>query len=104
FAFAHFAHGIVWPKLLVYFLVGVAFGLTAYLTNSTLPAIPPHVAGDLIFFALVWPYDAGRRLVFETGTDTWLWIHVAQAIIFMALAVYAFQQLARESREDSHVA
>jgi membrane protease YdiL (CAAX protease family) len=26
FALAHFAHGILWPKLLVYFLVGVAFG------------------------------------------------------------------------------
>jgi membrane protease YdiL (CAAX protease family) len=35
FAFAHFAHGILWPKLLVYFLVGVAFGATAYLTNSS---------------------------------------------------------------------
>ena len=102
FALAHFAHGILWPKLLVYFLVGVAFGATAYLTNSTLPAIVPHIIGDLTFFTLVWPRDAARRLVFDnSGTDIWFWIHVAQAIVFTLLAVSAFQRLARESRQDA---
>ena len=96
FAFAHFAHGILWPKLLVYFLVGVAFGATAYLTNSTLPAIPPHMIGDLTFFTLVWPHDAARRLVWDRGTDNWFWIHVAQAIVFTVLAIWAFQRLAKE--------
>ena len=81
FAFAHFPHGILWPKLLVYFLVGIAFGATAYLTNSTLPAIVPHIIGDLTFFTLVWPNDAARRLVWDSGPDNWFWIHVAQAII-----------------------
>jgi len=101
FALAHFAHGILWPKLLVYFLVGVAFGATAYLTNSTLPAIVPHIIGDLTFFTLVLPHDAARRLVFDSGTDIWFWIHVAQAIVFTLLAVSAFQRLARESRQDA---
>jgi membrane protease YdiL (CAAX protease family) len=101
FALAHFAHGILWPKLLVYFLVGVAFGATAYLTNSTLPAIVPHIIGDLTFFTLVWPHDAARRLVFDSGTDIWFWMHVAQAIVFTLLAVSAFQRLARESRQDA---
>lgn len=95
FAFAHFAHGILWPKFLVYFLVGVAFGATAYLTNSTLPAILPHMIGDLTFFTLVWPHDAARQLVLDSGTDNWFWIHVAQAIVFTVLAVWAFQRLAR---------
>jgi len=101
FALSHFAHGILWPKLLVYFLVGVAFGATAYLTNSSLPAIVPHIIGDLTFFTLVWPHDAARRLVFDSGTDIWFWIHVAQAIVFTLLAVSAFQRLARESRQDA---
>jgi uncharacterized membrane protein SirB2 len=91
----------LWPKLLVYFLVGVAFGATAYLTNSTLPAILPHMIGDLTFFTLVWPYDAARQLVSESGTDKWFWVHVAQAIVFTALAVWAFQQLARVSSQDA---
>jgi membrane protease YdiL (CAAX protease family) len=103
FALAHFAHGILWPKLLVYFLVGVAFGATAYLTNSTLPAIVPHIIGDLTFFTLVWPHDAARRLVFDSGTDIWFWIHVAQAIVFTLLGVSAFQRLARERRQDALV-
>jgi membrane protease YdiL (CAAX protease family) len=101
FAFAHFAHGILWPKLLVYFLVGIAFGATAYLTNSTLPAILPHIIGDLTFFTLVWPNDAARRLVWDSGADIWFWLHVAQAIVFTVLAVWVFQRLAKESSQDA---
>ncbi len=95
FALAHGpTQGFVWPKLLFYFLVGVVFGTTAYLTNSILPAIPGHVIGLLIFFTLVWPRDAHRRLVWNGGADFWLWAHVAQAILFGLLAVWAFQRLA----------
>jgi membrane protease YdiL (CAAX protease family) len=97
FALAHFAHGIFWPKLLVYFLVGVAFGATAFLTNSTLPAILPHIIGDLTFFTLVWPNDAARKLIWDSGADNWFWIHVAQAIVFSVLAVMSFRRLARVS-------
>jgi len=94
FALAHGpTQGFLWPKLLFYFLVGVAFGATAYLTNSTLPAIPVHVVGLLVFFTLVWPHDAARRLVWDSGTDNWFWMHVAQAILFTVLAVWAFQRL-----------
>ena len=95
FSLAHFAHGILWPKLLVYFLAGVVFGAIAYLTKSTLPAILPHIVGDLTFFTLVWPNDGGRRLVWAGGTDRWFWIHVAQAIAFTVLSVWAFRRLAR---------
>ena len=104
FALAHFAHGVFWPKLLVYFLVGVAFGTTAYLTNSTLPAILPHMIGDLTFFTLVWPHDAARRLVSQSGTDNWFWVHVAQAIGFTLLTVWAFQRLAKASTNDRQLA
>jgi membrane protease YdiL (CAAX protease family) len=94
FALAHGpTQGFLWPKLLFYLLVGVAFGATAYLTNSTLPAIPVHVVGLLVFFTLVWPHDAARRLVWDSGTDNWFWMHVAQAILFTVLAVWAFQRL-----------
>jgi len=95
FAAAHVVHGFLWPKLLVYFLVGVVFGVMAYVANSTVPAIPVHIIGDLTFFTLVWPYDATRQLVWEGGADRWFWIHVAQAIIFTALAIPAFVRLAR---------
>lgn len=96
FALAHGpTQGFLWPKLLFYFLVGVAFGAIAYLTNSILPAIPVHVAGLLIFFTSVWPHDANRRLLWEGGGDAWFWIHVTQTIFFTALTVLAFLRLAR---------
>lgn len=95
FALAHGpTQGFLWPKLLFYFLVGVVFGTTAYLTNSILPAIPVHVVGLLLFFTLIWPHDLTRRLVRDGGTDAWFWVHVAQAIVFTALAMAAFVRLA----------
>jgi len=98
FALAHGpTQGFLWPKLLFYFLVGIAFGATAYLADSTLPAIPVHFVGLLIFFTLIWPRDAARRLVFEDWTDTWFWIHVAQAIVFTVFTVWAFRRLAKVS-------
>jgi len=102
FSLAHGpTQGFLWPKLLFYFLVGVTFGATAHLTNSILPAIPVHVVGLLIFFTFIWPHDAARRLVLESGTDDWFWIHVAQAVVFTMLAVWAFQRLARVSSRDA---
>ena len=98
FAVAHGpTQGFLWPKLLFYFLVGIALGATAYLTDSTLPAIPVHFVGLLIFFTLIWPRDAARRLVLESGTDNLFWVHVAQAIVFTVMAVWAFRRLAKLS-------
>lgn len=95
FALAHLTQGFFWTKLLVYFLVGVVFGVTAYLTQSTLPALPVHIIGDLAFFILVWPGDAGRRLVWEGGTNRWFWVHMVQAVLFTVLSVAAFLRLRR---------
>lgn len=96
FALAHGpTQGFLWPKLFFYFLVGVTFGATAYLTNSILPAIPVHFVGLLIFFTLIWPQDAARPLVADTGPDRWFWIHIAQAILFTILSLWAFRRLAR---------
>jgi membrane protease YdiL (CAAX protease family) len=97
FALAHLNHGFFWAKLLLYFLVGVVFGAIAFLAHSSIPAIPVHIVGDLTFFTLVWPNDAGRRLVWNGGADTWFWIHAAQAIVFAALAIPAFMRLAKLS-------
>ncbi|MBZ5607306.1 MAG: CPBP family intramembrane metalloprotease [Acidobacteriia bacterium] len=95
FAFGHVNHGLLWPKLLVYFLAGLMFGSIAYLSKSILPGIPVHMLGDLTFFTMVWPYDTARRLVWETGADTWFWIHVAQVVMLGALALLAYRRLAK---------
>jgi len=69
----------LWPRLTFYFLAGVTFGMMAWLTNSILPGVLVHIAGDLSFFTLVWPYDAARPLIGEGGPDAWFWIHATQA-------------------------
>lgn len=86
--------GFVWSKLLFYFVVGVVFGVTAYLTNSVLPALPVHVLGDLTFFFLIWPFDAARPVVWRNGLDAWFWLYVGQAVLFTGFALLAFRQLA----------
>jgi len=96
FMLAHANHGWYWPKLSVYFLAGVAFGAIARLTNSILTSLPVHVLGDLTFFILIWPRDSARVLVTAGGADKWFWMHVAQAIVFAALALLAFRQLTKQ--------
>lgn len=88
----------LWPRLVFYFLTSITFGTMALVTNSILPGLVVHIIGDLTFFTLVWPHDPVRPLVGETGTDAWLWLRVVQAIVFTALAVLAFVQLARVAR------
>ena len=90
--------GFLWPKLVVYFLVGVMFGTTAHLANSIVPNIPVHFFGLLIFFTLVWPRDASRGLVAENGADAWFWIHLVQAVVFTVLAILAYVRLAKTAR------
>lgn len=87
--------GFVWPTLLFYFFADIMFGVTAYLTKSILPGIAVHAIGLLIFFTLVWPHDAARRLVTEGGADIWFWAHVMQVLIFTPLAILAFRRLAQ---------
>ncbi|MBI1740337.1 MAG: CPBP family intramembrane metalloprotease [Candidatus Koribacter versatilis] len=98
FTAAHVVHGLLWPKLLVYFLVGVVFGVTAYLTKSILPALPVHIIGDLAFFLFVWPQDAARKLVWDTGADAWFWVHVTQTVVFAALTILSFLKLSNVSK------
>ncbi len=90
--------GFVWPTLLFYFCVDVMFGVTARLTDSTLPGIVIHFIGLLIFFTLVWPNDATRPSAGVVGTDLWFWIHTGQAVIFAALAVLAFRHVAKVAK------
>ncbi len=100
FALAHLNHGLFWPKQLVYFFAGVAFGVIAFLTKSILPGIVAHIVGDLTFFIFVWPRDSSRRLVSQGGADVWFWIHAAQSVVFTALAILAFTHLASLSERS----
>jgi membrane protease YdiL (CAAX protease family) len=95
FALAHFPQGLSLPKMSLYFGAGVLFGSVAYFARSIWASIPVHIAADLTFFTLVWPHDPARHLIWETGADAWFWIHAAQTVVFLALSVLAFRQLAK---------
>lgn len=90
--------GFAWSKLLFYFLVGVVFGTIAFMTRSTLPAWPAHLAGDLLFFFLIWPNDATRPYIFRDGATASFWLYLALLVVAGALALLAFRQLYRVSR------
>src|SRR5438132_1435012 len=77
--------GFAPSKLLFYFVVGVVFGLMAFITRSVLPAIPVHIAGDLLFFTLVWPRDASRPLVWASGLDLIFWLNAVLMLGFGVL-------------------
>jgi membrane protease YdiL (CAAX protease family) len=90
--------GLVWFRLLFYFLVGLVFGLLAYQAKSILPTVPAHILGDLTFFLFIWPHDAARPLIWKDGPDAWFWLAIIQMIVFAGLAMLAFRQLARATR------
>jgi membrane protease YdiL (CAAX protease family) len=85
--------GFLWPIALFYFLVDSMLGTIAYLTKSILPGIAVHFIGLLVFFTLIWPYDATRVFISEGGAKRWFWIHVAQIVICGVLGLLAFWRL-----------
>jgi len=89
-----------WPTAIVFFLVGVVFGVTAYLTQSILPGIAMHIVGDATFFVFVWPHDNEHRLIWQGGPDLAFWVAIAQASVFTALAVAAFYRLSRLTSDE----
>jgi membrane protease YdiL (CAAX protease family) len=89
--------GFVWPTLLFYLCVDAMLGTIVYLTQSILPGIAVQGLGLLVFFTLVWPGDALRQLVSAGDASAWLWLHVAQTVVFAALALLAFTRLAKAS-------
>jgi membrane protease YdiL (CAAX protease family) len=92
--------GFVWPTLVFYLLVDSMLGALAYLTNSILPGVIVHAVGLFAFLGLIWPGDKDRVPVSQGGADPWFWMHLAQAILFGTLSLYALYRVARLTRES----
>jgi membrane protease YdiL (CAAX protease family) len=91
--------GFVWPTMLFYLLVDAMLGALAYFTKSIGPGVMVHAVGLFAFFALVWPHDKDRHLIWQQGADSWFWIHVGQTILFAVLSIIALLHLAKLSRQ-----
>lgn len=59
--------------------------------NKTAPYCP--LARDALTMHSL--FSTARRLIAQGSADGWFWIHVAQALVFTALAAFAFRRLAR---------
>jgi hypothetical protein len=97
FAAAHLTQGLYPTKLVVYFLFGLGLALIVWRTGSLAPAMVVHSFGDLVFFTLVWPLDAGRRLVTEGGADAVFYGALALTVVCAALWWMAFRRLVTET-------
>jgi membrane protease YdiL (CAAX protease family) len=88
----------LWPKVAFFFMTGLLFSTTAYLSDSVLPGLAVHMVSLLTFFVLVWPLDPQRPLVGVDGANGWLWLHIAQTVVFSIAAVWALRRLRTVSR------
>ena len=93
--------GFVWPTLLFYLLVDTMLGALTYVTQSIRPGIVVHAIGLFVFFAIIWPADAHRQLIWANGPDGGFWLGVAQTLVFAAFGAMAFVRLMRRARRPT---
>jgi membrane protease YdiL (CAAX protease family) len=86
--------GFVWPTLLFYLLVDAMLGALAYFSKSIRPGVLVHAVGLFTFFGVIWPRDKDRLSIWQNGADLWFWIHLAQAMLFAVLSLFALKRLA----------
>lgn len=110
FAVAHLDFTLIlWPY---YVAVAALYGTVVYLTNSILPAIVLHTAGNLYSNIDLWlhgkaEWQAASRsaeLIWTTGVDASFWRTSGALLIVLAATVWAFIRLARSSRRSATTA
>jgi hypothetical protein len=87
-----------------YVTIGVTYGTMAYLTNSILPGVVTHAAGDAMGTLMV--LATGRQVSSQpipvplagNGFDASFWVSLAGVLIAGAAAVWAFTSLAESVR------
>jgi membrane protease YdiL (CAAX protease family) len=93
--------GFAWPTLLFYLLVDGMLGALAYFSKSIRPGVIVHAVGLFTFFGVIWPRDKARVPIWQSGADLWFWIHLAQALLFAILSLFALRRLARLAKPGS---
>jgi membrane protease YdiL (CAAX protease family) len=107
FAVAHLDFTpILWPY---YVAVAAIYGTVTYLTNSILPAMVLHTAGNLysnvdllLHGQAEWQAAAGHgALIWQAGADMSFWTTLAALLVVLAATVCAYRTLARLSHRDA---
>jgi len=95
---------ILWPY---YVAVAAIYGTVVYATNSILPAIVLHTAGNIFSNLELWLHgqaewqtpSAGTHLIWKTGTDASFWTAVTVFVFVSAATVWANYKLIRVERK-----
>ena len=104
FAVAHLDFTpVLWPY---YLAVAAIYGTVTYLTNSILPAIVLHTAGNLYSNLDLWLHGKAEwqapggsaQLVWKTGPDAQFWLGIGLFVLATTAAVWTFSKLAGHSR------
>lgn len=112
FGLAHFTHHptAVLTMLPHYIFIAAVFGGLAWLTNSILPGIVVHAAGDVYSLTRLWATGQPEwqvsptpaPLVWDTGPDAAFWGYLAAFVLASALAAFAYIALASVARNERH--
>ncbi|HVP40195.1 MAG TPA: CPBP family intramembrane glutamic endopeptidase [Candidatus Saccharimonadales bacterium] len=109
FGFAHFTHPEVTLVLMPYYVaVAAVYGALAHLTDSILPSLVLHAAGNLLGSLVLigrgrseWQASPGATpLIWKTGADASFWITLAAGLAAAGAAVAAFAALAKVARRE----
>ena len=100
FAIAHLDFTLIlWPY---YLAVAAIYGTVTYLTNSILPAVVLHTAGNIYSNLDLWIHgkaewqtsSSPEELIWSTGTDKAFWIAIGIFVLLLGSTVYAYLSLA----------
>ena len=107
FAIAHLDFTpILWPY---YVAVTAIYGTVAYATDSILPAIVLHTAGNIYSNLDLWLHgqaewqasSGGANLIWKTGADRSFWNLVIALVLVAAATVWANYAMIRAARKTS---
>jgi membrane protease YdiL (CAAX protease family) len=105
FAVAHLDFTpILWPY---YVAVAAIYGVVTYLTNSILPAVVLHTAGNLFSNTDLWLHGKAEwqapsgpaALIWTTGVDRSFWTGSLAFLLAAAIMVWAYFRLAGAARK-----
>jgi hypothetical protein len=89
-----------------YIAVAALYGVITWLTNSTLPAIVPHVSGNLYSSTMLWltghaewqQSAAPEPLVWGNGADRAFWLALIVAVLVFVVTIWAYRRLAQAAK------
>jgi hypothetical protein len=110
FGFAHFTHPETTLGLMPFYIgVAIVYGMMASITNSILPGIVLHAAGDVLGGLDLlttgqseWQTPPKPQpLIWEAGADRSFWVSCVIFLIAFFIAIWAFRSLAATVRKHN---